>query len=97
VTDVAGRLAASTAMLQPIVALLAGILILLISTNLEFHRRYLSDIRRRDGFMASPSIRPSALNVPTGKCGRMTADPRFTPASPLDTNVTTTARWVCCA
>jgi hypothetical protein len=55
------------------------------STNLEFHRRYLSDIRGRDGFMASPSIRPSALNAPTGKCGRMTAEPRFTPASPAAT------------
>lgn len=31
------------------------------STNLEFHCRYLSHIRGRDGVMASRSIRPSAL------------------------------------
>src|ERR1700737_2643294 len=48
------------------------------STNLEFHRRYLSDIRGRDGFMASPSIRPSALNTPTGKCGGVPPTPPFT-------------------
>lgn len=31
------------------------------STNLELHYRYLPDIRGRDGVVASPSIRPSAL------------------------------------
>jgi hypothetical protein len=31
------------------------------STNFEFHCCYLSHIRRRDGVVASPSIRPSAL------------------------------------
>jgi hypothetical protein len=42
-------------LLQPIVALIAGVLIFLIP-------RILSDIHRRDGIMASPSIRLSALN-----------------------------------
>ena len=51
----------NAAMLQPIVALLAGILILIIPRIVEFRCRYLSHIRGRDGFMASPSIRPSAL------------------------------------
>jgi hypothetical protein len=51
----------SAAMLQPIVALLAGIPNSLYSTNLEFRGRYLSHIRGRDGVMASPFIRPSAL------------------------------------
>ena len=51
----------NAAMLQPIVALLAGILILIIPRNLELHYRYLPDIRGRDGVVASSSIRPSAL------------------------------------
>jgi hypothetical protein len=33
------------------------------STNIEFHCRYLSDNHRRDGVMASPSIRHSALTI----------------------------------
>ncbi len=48
-------------MLQPIVALVAGLLILLIPRNLELHRCHLSHIHRCNGVVASPSIRPSAL------------------------------------
>jgi hypothetical protein len=39
------------------------------SKNPEFRCRYLSHIRGRDGVMASPSIRPSALMGPTGNHG----------------------------
>ena len=55
----------NAAMLQPIVALLAGILILLIPRILNFVVA-ISHIRGRDGVMASLSIRPSALKGPTG-------------------------------
>jgi hypothetical protein len=43
------------------------------STNLEFRCRYLSHIRGRDGFMAPPSIRPTALK------GRREATARLAP------------------
>jgi hypothetical protein len=59
----------NAAMLQPIVALL-GHTNSPHSTNSEFHCRYLSHIRGRDGVMASLSIRPAALKGPKGVCSR---------------------------
>jgi len=58
----------NAALLQPIVALIAGILILLIPRILNFIVAIYLIFRGRYGVMASPSIGPSALK---GRSGRV--------------------------